>query len=164
MNKIVGGLVFAVACVTGAGSASAAGSIVAEANGARAEERWGGELGVGYSIGIAGFHLTGMGGAFIYKGDNDRYYEDANGGNERCRDSSNGQYTKDSKCSNVAAKAYGRIEATYTIPLIATIGAGARISSKVRPYGTVAVPLAPLFSLKANGGPHYAAVGLQVGF
>ncbi|WP_292634863.1 hypothetical protein [Novosphingobium sp.] len=65
-----------------------ASGVVVEANGARAEGRWGGELGAGYEIPVvAGLRLTPAGGAFLYKGDNDRYYEDGNGGNPRCRDS-----------------------------------------------------------------------------
>ncbi len=143
---------------------ASAGHVYAEANGARVGDRWGGELGVGYAIGIAGFNLSAGGGAFLYKGDNDRYYEDPNGGNQRCRDSSNGQYVKSSDCNNLAAKAYGRIEATYHIPLFATVGAGARIGSKVRPYGTISLPIGPVLTLKGNGGPHYGAIGLRAGF
>ena len=61
--------------------------------------------------------------------------------------------------------AYARIEATYSIPLVAEIGAGARFSGdKVRPYGTVAVPLAPKIRLKGNAGPKYFALGLAAGF
>ncbi|RYD25977.1 MAG: hypothetical protein EOP89_08020 [Lysobacteraceae bacterium] len=110
-----------------------------EANGARAEGEWGGELGAGYSFGAAGFRLTPAAGVFLYQGDNDRYYEDNNGGNPRCRDSRDGQYARDSKCDNTAVKPYGRVEATYSIPRTATVGAGVRISDDVRPYGTVAV-------------------------
>ena len=49
---------------------------------------------------------------------------------------------------------YGRVEAAYTIPLSATIGAGARVSGDdVRPYATVAMPLIPKLRAKANIGP-----------
>jgi opacity protein-like surface antigen len=141
----------------------ASAQLVLEANGARAEGEWGGELGAGYSFGAAGFRLTPAAGVFLYQGDNDRYYEDNNGGNPRCRDSRDGQYARDSKCDNKAVKPYGRVEATYSIPLTATVGAGVRISDDVRPYGTVAFPLAPTLSLKGNAGPHYFALGLRVG-
>jgi len=60
-------------------------------------------------------------------------------------------------------KSYGRVEATYSIPLAATIGAGIRIGDEVRPYGTVALPLAPTLSLMGNAGPYYFALGLRVG-
>jgi opacity protein-like surface antigen len=141
----------------------ASAQLVLEANGARAEGEWGGELGAGYSFGAAGFRLTPAAGVFLYQGDNDRYYEDNNGGNPRCRDSRDGQYARDSKCDNTAVKPYGRVEATYSIPLTATVGAGLRISDDVRPYGTVAFPLAPTLSVKGNAGPHYFALGLRVG-
>jgi hypothetical protein len=66
---------------------------------------------------------------------------------------------------SVAAIAYAKIEATYSIPLVAEVGGGARFSGdKVRPYGTVAVPLAPKISLKGNAGPKYYALGLKAGF
>lgn len=141
----------------------ASAQLVLEANGARAEGEWGGELGAGYSLGAAGFRLTPAAGVFLYQGDNDRYYQDDNGGNPRCRDSRDGQYARDSKCDNTAVKPYGRVEATYSIPLTATVGAGVRISDDVRPYGTVAFPLAPTLSVKGNAGPHYFALGLRVG-
>jgi hypothetical protein len=125
----------AIATVTAAAQPASAGSVYAEGNGVRADGHWGGELGLGYGIGMAGFNLSAGGGAFIYKNDGD-----------------------------TTAKAYGRIEATYHIPLFATLGAGARIGDKVRPYATIALPVGPILSLKANGGPHYAALGLRAGF
>lgn len=144
-------------------AAPASAQIVLEANGARADARWGGELGVGYGFGAAGFRLTPAVGLLVYQGDNDRYYRDQNRGNSRCRDGSNGQYASDSNCDNTAVKPYGRLEATYAIPLVATVGGGIRIGNDVRPYGTVAVPLLPKISLKGNAGPHYYAVGLRLG-
>ncbi|MFZ2996886.1 hypothetical protein [Sphingobium sp.] len=60
---------------------------------------------------------------------------------------------------------YGRVEASYTIPLSATLGAGVRISEdNVRPYATVALPLFPMLRAKANVGPRYYALGLTVGY
>ncbi|BBF68093.1 hypothetical protein [Sphingomonas bisphenolicum] len=62
-------------------------------------------------------------------------------------------------------KLYGRVEAAYTIPLSATIGAGARFSGdNIRPYATLAMPLIPKLRAKANVGPKYYAVGLTLGY
>jgi len=163
--KNILGVAAAAAIAVGCVPAMANG-IALEANGARAQGVWGGELGVGYSLSAGGFSLRPMVGAFVYQGDNDRYYEDTfSNGQTRCRDSETGRFAKDAKCDNTAVKAYGRIEATYSIPLVAEVGAGARFSSdKVRPYGTVAVPLAPKIRLKGNAGPKYYALGLAAGF
>lgn len=60
---------------------------------------------------------------------------------------------------------YGRVEATYSIPLSATIGAGVRVSEdEVRPYATLAMPLFPKLRAKANVGPAYYALGLTLGY
>lgn len=143
-----------------------ANGLALEANGARANGRWGGELGIGYAVSAAGFSLRPMIGAFIYKGDNDRYAESTfSNGQTRCRDLRTGQFAKDEECNDLAAKFYGRIEATYSIPLVAEVGGGARFSGdKVRPYGTIAIPLAPRIRLKGNAGPKYYALGLMAGF
>lgn len=115
------------------GAANAAG-LALEANGARAQGEWGGEVGAGYSFGGLGFSLRPMVGAFIDMGDD----------------------------SDV--KAYGRVEATYTFPLLAEVGAGVRFSSdKARPYATVSLPFIPTMRLKANVGPKYYALGLSFG-
>ena len=58
---------------------------------------------------------------------------------------------------------YGRVEATYSIPLSATIGAGLRVGNNTRPYVTAALPLVPHVAVKANAGPHYYALGLKLG-
>jgi opacity protein-like surface antigen len=156
----------AVAAVIGSSCAQAsdAHGLYGELNGARVEGRWGGEIGAGYALSFGGFRLSAGGGAFVYRSDNDRYYEDANGGNERCRDSQTGRYAKVSECNNVGVKGYGRVEGSFHIPAFATVGAGARIGSEVRPYGTISLPLGPVVSAKANGGPHYAALGIMAGF
>jgi hypothetical protein len=63
------------------------------------------------------------------------------------------------------ARLYGRVEAAYTIPLSATIGAGLRVSAdEARPYATIAMPLLPRLRAKANAGPKYYAVGLTLGY
>lgn len=158
--------VILAAAVLAIASSPAAAQVSLEANGARSEGQWGGELGLGYSIvSVGGFNLTPAVGAFIYKGDNDRYYMDDNGGNPRCRDETNGQYADTELCNDTAAKAYGRIEATYSLPAAFTFGAGVRyMSDEFRPYGTVAFPLAPRISIKGNAGPKYYAAGLQARF
>lgn len=137
-----------------------------EANGARADDRWGGELGVGYSFGAAGFSLTPIVGVLLHEGDNDRYYQDDLGnGQTRCRDSTNGQFAEDEKCDNLAAKVYGKIEATYAIPLGPELGGGVRFSKgSTTPYGTAAVSLAPLIKLKGSIGDDYYALGLRARF
>ena len=165
MIKKMLGVAFVAALAANCATASASG-IALEANGARAHGRWGGELGLGYSFTAGGFSLRPLVGGFLYKGDNDRYYEDTfSNGQTRCRDSETGQFADDSECNDVAVKAYAKIEATYSIPMVAEIGGGARFSSeKVRPYGTIAVPLAPKIRLKGNAGPKYYAIGLTAGF
>ena len=68
-------------------------------------------------------------------------------------------------CDNTAAKAYGRLEATYSLPAAFTFGVGARyMSEHVRPYGTVAFAIAPKVNIKANAGPKYYAAGLLAVF
>lgn len=143
-----------------------ANGVMIEANGARAQSTWGGELGVGYNFSVAGFTIRPIGGVLIHEGDNDRYYKDTmQNGQTRCRDSSNGQFAKDSECNNMAFKAYGKVEATYTFPRSIEVGGGARFSGeKVRAYGTLSMPIAPKLRLKANGGDRYYALGLRANF
>ncbi|MFT3968251.1 MAG: hypothetical protein QM690_20460 [Sphingobium sp.] len=62
-------------------------------------------------------------------------------------------------------RAYGRVEATYTLPASATIGAGVRISEeRTRPYATVALPLLPKVAVKGNVWSKYYTLGLAVGY
>lgn len=50
---------------------------------------------------------------------------------------------------------YGRVEASYTLPAFATIGAGVRFSGdNTRPYATIAMPLIPKVRVKGNVGPN----------
>lgn len=66
---------------------------------------------------------------------------------------------------NGDTKVYGRVEAAYSIPLSATIGAGVRFSGDhTRPYATLAMPIIPMVRAKANVGPKYYAVGLTLGY
>jgi len=63
------------------------------------------------------------------------------------------------------ASIYGRVEATYTLPAFATVGAGVRFSGDdPRPYATIAMPLVPKVKVKGNVGPKYYAVGLTLGY
>jgi hypothetical protein len=63
------------------------------------------------------------------------------------------------------AKLYGRVEATYSLPAFATIGAGVRFSGdNSRPYATIAMPIIPKLRVKGNVGPKYYAVGLTLGY
>lgn len=146
-------------------SAVAASGVVVEANGAHAQDRWGGELGVGYGFGTGGFKLRPLIGAFIIKGDNDRYYTDEfDNGQSQCRDSETGQFAKETNCTNLDLKPYARIEGTYSIPSFAEVGGGVRLSAeKVAPYGTIAFSSSKV-RIKANVGPGYCASGLQFGF
>ncbi|OYW87024.1 MAG: hypothetical protein B7Z20_06085 [Sphingobium sp. 32-64-5] len=62
-------------------------------------------------------------------------------------------------------KLYGRIEAGFTLPASATIGAGLRFSGdNTRPYATIAFPVLPMVDIKANAGPHYVAAGIRFGY
>ena len=63
------------------------------------------------------------------------------------------------------AKLYGRVEATYSLPAFATIGAGVRFSGdNSRPYAIIAMPVIPKLRVKGNVGPKYYAVGLTLGY
>lgn len=140
----------------------AAKNLALEANGARAHDTWGGEIGVGYNLTFGVLTLRPAAGAFIYHGVNDRYYRDQlSNGQSRCRDRQNGQFAETSDCNSLAAKAYGRVEATFTLPASIEFGAGARFSEeRVRAYGTASLPLAPMLRLKANAGDRYFAIGV----
>ena len=127
-------LLFAAALLPAAllPAAAQAEGLGAEADYARADGRWGTEIGAGYRLGLAGFSLTPGAGLFLADGD---------------------------------TKLYGRVEAAYTIPLSATIGAGARFSGDdTRPYATLAMPLLPKLRVKGNVGPGYYAAGLTLGY
>ncbi|RVT95023.1 hypothetical protein EOD43_03080 [Sphingomonas crocodyli] len=136
-----------------------------EAGGARYNDVWGAEVGVTYRVGVSRFYLAPTVGAFIYQGDNDRYYEQTfTNGNTVCRDSTNGQFAKKEKCDNTAIKPYARLEAGINIPAFGAVGGGARFStSKVVPYGTVSINLAPSIRVKGNAGKDYYALGLTAG-
>lgn len=62
-------------------------------------------------------------------------------------------------------RAYGRIEATYSVPASITFGAGLRLSgANTRPYATFALPLLPKVAVKTNLSPKYYTAGVTLGF
>lgn len=149
-----------IACAT-----SIAAKTGPEANDARADGRWGGELGAGYSLPILpGPRVTPAAGVLLYAEDDCRHHFDDDGGNEARRDGTNGRYADRDLRNHTKVRAYGRVEATYSVPLVATFGVGARISDDIVPYGTVAFPIAPKLQLKGNVGDGYYAAGLRLGF
>ncbi len=138
----------------------------AEVLGARAQGEWGGELGVGYGVRLGPIAIRPIAGAFVHKGDDDRYYEDtfANG-QTRCRDGRTGRFASDSDCVDVGVDWYAKAELAFVATSGFELGGGARFSSeKARPYGTAAFRLNPSIRLKGNAGPRYLAVGVTGGF
>jgi len=165
MNRHILTLAMFSAMIGGHQAAYASG-FGAELTGGKSAGTWGAEIGVGYGLAIGPISIKPVVGAFIYKGDNDRYYNQTlNNGQTRCRDSTNGQFAKDRLCNDTAALFYGKVEATVTIPAVAELGVGARyLDEKVRPYGIVAVPIAPKIKFVGAGGEDYFSAGLRVGF
>ena len=163
MNKYVAAALAGLTCI--APTAANASGIALEANGARAHAVWGGEVGVGYNLTLGGFTLRPIAGAFIYRGDSDRYYMDSfSNGQERCRDVNTVQFANDAKCDNTAVMPYGKVEATYSFASV-EVGGGARFSSeKVRPYGTIGMTVSPKVKLKGNVGDRYYALGIRADF
>ncbi len=151
----------AAVCATTAG----ADGVMVEATGARAQQRWGAELGVGYTVNVGRVNLRPIAGVFIHRGDDDRYDRSTfSNGQSRCRDTRTGQFAKDSDCINIAAKPYGKVEATFAVSPTTEIGGGARFSGdRVRPYGTIAFGRGQA-RFKANAGDRYYAIGVGFGF
>lgn len=137
-----------------------ASTVTAEANVARAEGDWGGELAVGVPvIQDGGFSITPGVGAFFHKRDHDGYYEDGSD----CFRSFDDAQVSDGKCDNSGTRLFAKLEATYRLPV--SFGVGARfIGGDLRAYGTASMPLAPHFDVKANIGDHYLAAGVQARF
>lgn len=150
----------------GSHQAAYAGGIGAEVTGGKSGGVWGAELGVGYGFSIGPVSIKPIAGAFIYKGDNSRYVTDTfSNGQTRCRDTTNGQFASSRLCNNTAALFYGKVEATISIPAVAEVGVGARyLDEEIRPYGIVAVPIAPKIKFVGLGGEDYFSAGLRIGF
>ncbi|WP_260926671.1 hypothetical protein [Novosphingobium sp. 9] len=142
-------------------AAPASAQVTAEANVAKSEGQWGGELGVGMPIVNDGpIKVTPMVGVFVYDRDHPGYYKD----DGACYANSDDSEVGGHHCDGSGTKLYARIEATYSLPM-ASVGLGARwMGDDLRPYGTVAVPIAPLFSVKGDLGDHYLAAGITAHF
>lgn len=113
-------------------AAARAEGVAIEGNLARAQGNWGAELGAGYSFQAGPITLRPIGGVFIHSENDER-----------------------------EVKLYGKAEATLTIPALAEVGAGARISGdRTRLYGTAAFNLLPLLKVKGNLGENYVSIGL----
>ncbi|MBE1529740.1 hypothetical protein GGC65_004196 [Sphingopyxis sp. OAS728] len=113
-------------------AAAGAQDVAVEGNLVRAQGHWGGELGLGYSLHAGPITLRPIGGLLIHSDNDER-----------------------------EVKPYAKAEATVTIPALAEVGAGARISGdRTRIYGTAAFDLLPKLKLKGNLGDHYAAIGI----
>lgn len=92
MKKLAFNLL-AVAAFVGLASGAEAKGWGGELTVAKAEDQWGAELGVGYGAAIGPVTIRPVAGAFLYRGDNSRYYEQTfSNGQSRCRDRSNGQF------------------------------------------------------------------------
>lgn len=108
-------------------------NVAVEGNVARAQGHWGGELGAGYSFRAGPITVRPIGGLLIHSDNDER-----------------------------EVKPYAKAEATVTIPTLAELGAGARISGdRTRLYGTAAFDLLPKLKLKGNLGDRYAAIGIM---
>lgn len=136
-----------------------------EANGANAQDRWGGEVGIGYAVDIGRLSLRPIGGVFIHHDENNPNSRDYfSNGQSRCR-APNGRFTDDGDCMAIAFKGYAKAEAVYVFPRSIEIGGGARFSSDtVRGYATLAVPIGERTRVKANAGDNYYALGVTFGF
>ena len=154
--------VLAAALAATAGCASA-NSVQFNVAGARSYGRWGAELSAGYRVQFAIFDITPLAGSFLSK----RYhgYDDKldSQGFEHCFGPSN-SVVNDHYC-RAKTRGFAALEAGVSIPLAARIAVGGRyIGSEIKPYGSVAVPVFPKFALKVNGGQHYLAAGINLGF
>lgn len=149
-------------CALATGAHATAATITAEANVARSEGDWGGELAVGVPvIQDGGFSITPGVGAFFHKRDHDGY----DTRDSQCIRESSREQVSDGKCDDSGTKIFGKVEATYKLPMSLAFGLGARfIGDDLRAYGTVAMPLAPFIDLKGNVGDHYVAAGVQARF
>lgn len=149
-------------CALAVATPATAARVTAEANVARSEGDWGGEIAVGVPlIQDGGFSLTPGAGVFFHNRDHDGYFKDG----DQCVRSSNNESVSNGKCDNSGTKFFAKVEAMYRLPASIALGAGARlIGDDLRAYGTVAMPLAPFIDAKANVGDRYLAAGVQARF
>jgi len=148
-------------CALAAASPAAA-KVVAEADVARAEGDWGGEVSVGVPvISDGGFSITPSVGAFFHKRDHDGFYED----DGQCLRRSDDAEVSGGRCDDSGTKIFAKAEAVYRLPMSFALGVGARlIGDDLRAYGTASMPLAPFIDGKVNIGDHYLAAGVQARF
>jgi hypothetical protein len=138
---------------------------VIEANAVKVNDLTGGELGIGYRFAAGNFRVTPIVGALIYKGGNDRYDKQTiSNGTTICRDLSNGQFANKESCNDSAAKAYGKLEATYRFGHSVELGGGVRVSNRTTPYGTLAAFVSDAVAVKAVAGKDYYGAGLALVF
>jgi hypothetical protein len=120
------------------------------------------ELSAGYRFQFAIFDITPLAGSFITSHHGYQERLDTSGF-EHCF-ASGGGIVGDENC-RAKTRGFGAIEAGVNIPLAARVAVGGRyIGSQIRPYGSVAVPLFSKLGIKVNGGQHYIAAGLNLGF
>ncbi|TCM19831.1 hypothetical protein EDF56_103476 [Novosphingobium sp. PhB165] len=156
----------ALAVLAGASALAAtpamASVVTAEANLARSEGDWGGELAVGVPVvQDGGFEITPGVGLFFHDRDHPNYYHD----NGDCFSKQSGNQVSGGKCDNSGTTIFAKLEATYRLPMSLAVGVGARLTGdNLRPYGTVSMPVFPHLNLKGNVGDHYLAAGLQARF
>ncbi|MDG2528052.1 hypothetical protein [Caulobacter endophyticus] len=136
-----------------------------ELNGAKAGDLSGAELGLGYTLSKGKFRLTPIVGALIYQGDNDQYASQTlSNGRTICRDTSNGQFADKENCNNVAAKAYGKLEAAYRMGKSLELGVGVRVSDETTPYGALGVYTSETLAIRGFAGKDYYGAGLIARF
>lgn len=153
-------LAAALAATAGCASAN---SIQFNVAGARSYGRWGGEISAGYRVQFSIFDITPLAGSFLTGNGHDYDEKLDSQGFEHCF-GPNGTIVNEHKC-HAKTRGFAALEAGVSIPLAARIAVGARyIGSNVKPYGSVAVPLIPKLAIKVNGGQHYVAAGLNLGF
>jgi len=132
-------------------------------DGARSYGRWGAEISAGYRFRVAIFDITPLAGSFLARGNKDYGERLDSNGFGHCFGPSN-TIVNDHYCS-AKTRGFAALEAGISIPLAARIAVGGRyIGSQLKPYGAIAVPIISKFGLKVNGGPHYAAAGLNLSF
>ncbi|MGH6746695.1 hypothetical protein EDF58_106180 [Novosphingobium sp. PhB57] len=159
-SKAVLSAALAIGAVVAATPAAA--QVTAEANVARSEGDWGGELALGVPvISDGGFSITPAAGVFFHHRDHPGYVNQ----DSQCFNKDSGNQVSDGKCDNSGTKIFGKVEAMYRLPMSLGFGVGARlIGDDLRAYGTVAMPILPRIDVKGNFGDHYLAAGLQARF
>ena len=155
----------ALAALTAATQSSHATGIGTEAAFAQVDGINGGELGLGYGYDIGPLRVAPSAGAYIYRGDPSRFFLQTQLDNSTaCIDSTDNMIATLVHCNDLAAQAYGKIEATLGIPGVGRLGGGYRISESSTPYGTVILTALPVLAIKGSVGNDYYAVGLSLGF